>query len=250
MEQDGVRRTVAGKYLIAADGGRTVAKQLNIGVSGPTNLVDMVSGNFTADLSAWRDPKVMISWFINPDLGGSVGTGFLYPIGPWDDSGHSREWNFVLAMGADDPQRLDEDAARDRVLRTLGIEGLPVTVHSVSHWYIQSVVADSFRARRCFLAGDAAHRVPQWGALGMNTGIGDVRNLCWKLAMALAEPALEGPSGVLRARASAGRSGRRDQLTGKLPQRRRRHRHCPRADRGPVAAGRLAQHRDAVARWS
>jgi len=192
VEQDGVRRTVAGKYLIAADGGRTVAKQLNIGVSGPANLVDMVSVHFTADLSAWRDPRVMISWFINPDLGGSVGTGFLYPIGPWDDSGHSREWNFVFAMGADDPQRFDEDAARDRLLRTLGIEGLPVTVHSVSHWYIQSVVADRFRAGRCFLAGDAAHRVPPWGALGMNTGIGDVRNLCWKLAMALADPALEG----------------------------------------------------------
>jgi 2,4-dichlorophenol 6-monooxygenase len=192
VDRGGARRTVSGKYLIAADGGRTVAQQLNIGVTGPTNLIDMVSVHFTADLSAWRDPKVMISWFVNPDLGGSVGTGLLYPIGPWDDLGHSREWNFVFAMGADDPLRFDEDAARDRLLRTLGIERLPVTVHSVSHWYIQSVVADSFRSGRCFPAGDAAHRVPPWGALGMNTGIGDVRNLCWKLAMALADPALEG----------------------------------------------------------
>ena len=87
----------------------------------------------------------MISWFINPDLGGSVGTGFLYPIGPWDDSGHSREWNFVFAMGADDPQRFDEDAARDRLLRTLGIEGLPVTVRRASLVH-PVVVADSFPA--------------------------------------------------------------------------------------------------------
>lgn len=192
VEQDGARRTVSGRYLIAADGGRTVAPQLNIGVTGPTNLVDMVSVHFTADLSAWRDPKVMISWFVNPDLDGSAGTGLLYPIGPWDSRGHSREWNFVFAMGASDPLRFDQDAARSRVLRTLGIERLPVTVHSVSHWYIQSVVADAFRSGRCFLAGDAAHRVPPWGALGMNTGIGDVRNLCWKLALALADPALEG----------------------------------------------------------
>jgi 2-polyprenyl-6-methoxyphenol hydroxylase-like FAD-dependent oxidoreductase len=35
VEQDGTRRRVAGKYLIAADGGRTVAKQLNIGITGP-----------------------------------------------------------------------------------------------------------------------------------------------------------------------------------------------------------------------
>lgn len=62
----------------------------------------MVLVHFTADLSAWRDPKVMISWFVNPDLGGSIGTGLLYPIGPWDDLGHSREWNFRLGRSAVD----------------------------------------------------------------------------------------------------------------------------------------------------
>ena len=33
-----------------------------------------------------------------------------------------------------------------------------------------------------FLAGDAAHLFTPLGGLGMNTGIGDVMNLCWKLA--------------------------------------------------------------------
>jgi len=190
VKRAGAVQAVSGRYLIGADGGRTIGPGLGIGVTGPTNLVDMVSVHFTADLSAWRDPRVMITWFVNPDLGGSA--GLLYPIGPWDDLGHSREWNFVFAIGADDPRRLSEEAARGRLLGTLGIGAQPVTVHSVSHWYIQAVVADAFRSGRCFLAGDAAHRVPPWGALGMNTGIGDVRNLCWKLALALADPAFEG----------------------------------------------------------
>lgn len=38
---------------------------------------------------------------------------------------------------------------------------------------------------RVFLVGDAAHRIPPWGALGLNTGVQDVQNLVWKLAAAL-----------------------------------------------------------------
>jgi 2,4-dichlorophenol 6-monooxygenase len=46
-------------------------------------------------------------------------------------------------------------------------------------------VAERFRAGRAFLVGDAAHRFPPTGGLGMNTGIGDVHNLAWKLGAVL-----------------------------------------------------------------
>lgn len=42
--------------------------------------------------------------------------------------------------------------------------------------------AESFRADRCFLAGDAAHIHSPVGAQGMNTGLQDAYNLAWKLA--------------------------------------------------------------------
>jgi hypothetical protein len=45
-----------------------------------------------------------------------------------------------------------------------------------------ALVAEHYQSGPVFLAGDAAHLFTPLGGLGMNTGIGDVMSLCWKLA--------------------------------------------------------------------
>ncbi len=190
---DGTTTQVRGQYAVAADGGRTVADRLGVAMEGPTDLVDMVSAHFTGDLSGvLPDDSCLINWFVNPDLGGSIGSGYLYHLGPWDDEGVSAEWVFACGFGPQDPQRFDEQGMRARIVGSLGVPDLDLTVESISHWYIQAIVAERFRVGRCFLAGDAAHRIPPWGALGLNTGIQDVHNLTWKIAAALADPGLTG----------------------------------------------------------
>lgn len=184
-DEDGNNFQVKAEYLIGADGGRTVAKVLGISENGPTNLIDMVSAHFSADLSPYLpDNSCLINWFINPDFGGSIGSGYLYHLGPYENN-VSKEWVFACAFASDDPERFDEKEMKNRLFRSLGIANLEVEIHSISHWYIQSVVAETFKKGRCFLVGDAAHRIPPWGALGLNTGIQDVYNLVWKLGMAL-----------------------------------------------------------------
>lgn len=52
-----------------------------------------------------------------------------------------------------------------------------------SLYRVQVRHAQSYRKGRIFLAGDAAHVFPPFGGQGMNTGILDASNLCWKLAL-------------------------------------------------------------------
>jgi 4,5-epoxidase len=71
--------------------------------------------------------------------------------------------------------------------------GLPAvrTVEWTSFFRIHRRLADTYRAGRVLLAGDAAHVHSPLGGQGMNTGMGDAENLAWKLA--LVERGLAGP---------------------------------------------------------
>ncbi len=58
----------------------------------------------------------------------------------------------------------------------------PFEVLAVSTWVMTAQVAERYRDRRILLVGDAAHRFPPTGGLGLNTGVADAHNLAWKLA--------------------------------------------------------------------
>jgi 2-polyprenyl-6-methoxyphenol hydroxylase-like FAD-dependent oxidoreductase len=60
-----------------------------------------------------------------------------------------------------------------------------VEVLDTREWSGDAVVAESFRSGHVLLAGDAAHRMWPSGGHGMNTGLGDVANLGWKLEAVL-----------------------------------------------------------------
>ena len=48
-----------------------------------------------------------------------------------------------------------------------------------------ALVADRWRVGRVFLLGDAAHMMPPFAGQGLNTGLRDAANLCWKIASTL-----------------------------------------------------------------
>jgi hypothetical protein len=55
----------------------------------------------------------------------------------------------------------------------------------VGFWDLRISVADTYQVGRAFIAGDAAHSHPPYGAYGLNSGLDDVANLGWKLAAKL-----------------------------------------------------------------
>ena len=60
-----------------------------------------------------------------------------------------------------------------------------VEFEHIGFWELRVAIADQYRIRRVFIAGDAAHSHPPYGGYGINTGLEDAANLGWKLAATL-----------------------------------------------------------------
>jgi len=60
--------------------------------------------------------------------------------------------------------------------------GVACDFQHVGFWDLRIDIADRYRKGRVFIAGDAAHSHPPYGAHGLNTGLEDAVNLGWKLA--------------------------------------------------------------------
>jgi 2,4-dichlorophenol 6-monooxygenase len=176
---------VRARYLIGADGGKTVGDLLGVKLNGPQRMMEMVTAHFSADLSAYIEKDDwMITWFINPEGQGTWGSGALVPMGPtWGRE--SEEWYLVRAVHPDDPERYDDESSVNRVRELLRVPELELEVHYISHWVVDAIVADRYRVGRVFLAGDAAHRHPPTTGLGLNTAVQDAHNLTWKLKAVL-----------------------------------------------------------------
>lgn len=182
----GEQYQVRSQYLLAADGGRTVNRLVDITMEGPRNIVNMVSVHMTADLSlVLRDDSVLLRWLVNPEFGGSFG-GCLCPAGPdhWDT--RSEEWLLHIAYPPDDPDTGDTSKVLDRMRALLGMPDFDPTVHAISVWSLECILAEKFRVGRVLILGDAAHRhPPTTGGLGLNSAVHDAHNLTWKLANVL-----------------------------------------------------------------
>lgn len=76
---------------------------------------------------------------------------------------------------------------RDRSIRSiLGVDGtFEYQVVSQEDWIGRRLVANRFRDRRVFIAGDAAHLWVPYAGYGMNAGIADGLNLTWLLSARL-----------------------------------------------------------------
>ncbi len=185
--------TVRSSYLLGADGGRTVANQIGIKMGGAAKMRKMVMIHMSADLSKYfDDPEVEFRFVFNPEHPEHLHFGVvLVAMGPDNWGNRSEEWSVTMSFHPDDPEPADLDIIR-WLRETLGLSDFNPTIHHKADWWMETVLADEFRAGRVFLLGDAAHRHPPTGGLGLNSAIQDAYNLCWKIAAVLAGRAGDG----------------------------------------------------------
>ncbi|HEX3864663.1 MAG TPA: FAD-dependent monooxygenase [Stellaceae bacterium] len=170
---------IRAQYLIAADGAQSrVRRMVASRMIGEEGVYDSVNILFNADLRQWVEDRPAALYFVEqPDLRATFLT--INAHDRWSFLIHSlKQYGYV----ANDftPERC---AALIR--QGVGKADLPVKVLGVSVWEASAIVADRYRDRRLFLAGDAAHEMPPTGGFGLNTGVQDVQNLTWKLAAVL-----------------------------------------------------------------
>lgn len=170
--------TVQSQYIICADGAASrCRKALGIEMQGPEKLRDFVNAYFEADLRDVVRTRGKLYFIFSPKAPGSV---FI---------AHHVEKRWVFHTPVETPREKIEDYTAEVMLKkikaALGRDDVDIQISSMSHWRMTAQIADRFQSGRVFLIGDAAHRFPPTGGLGMNSGIGDAHNLAWKIAMVL-----------------------------------------------------------------
>ena len=144
-----------------------------------------VSYYVSTDLGLWAEPDALLAHFIAPRGHGRI-VGTLQALGPGGYGRKSPEWLVAVTPRPGDPPPADNEKQLASAREMLGLPAShPMKLHAVSHWQYEGVVAERFRVGSAFLAGDAAHRHPPTGGLGLNCGVQDAHNLAWKLAAVL-----------------------------------------------------------------
>jgi 2,4-dichlorophenol 6-monooxygenase len=183
VRDTGEEYTVRSRYVVGADGGRTVPRLIGVQHQGLGVVTQTATMHVSADFSAFaKDDDVLIRWLLSPQTGVYV---VMVPMGPDHWGPASEEWVIHINYPVDDPRAHSDEKVEADVRRSLGVGDMPMTVHKITRWSVDAVMAERFRVGRVFLVGDAAHRHPPTGGLGLTSAIHDAHNLAWKLAAVL-----------------------------------------------------------------
>ncbi|KAI0148050.1 hypothetical protein F4776DRAFT_295046 [Hypoxylon sp. NC0597] len=169
--QDGVKETVRAKYVVGADGAHSIVRKSATGLTfqGAAYPQDFI----LCDASI-RNAKIPWNRFSL-----CMGKGSL-AVFPLKDGTCRVVVSRVQESNADVDPTLD--VFQDMLNRLHPGAGELYNPTWITQFHLHHRGVNSYRDRRLFVAGDAAHIHSPAGAQGMNTGIQDSINLGWKLA--------------------------------------------------------------------
>lgn len=173
--------TAHADWLIVADGARSPLRAL-LGLDSEGQvfrdrflIADVhVHSEFPAERRFWFDPP------FHPNQ-----SALLHR-----QADHVWRCDFQLGWDADPEEERKPERVLPRVRAMLG-DDVEFDLEWASVYTFQCRRMRAFRHGRVLFAGDAAHLVSPFGARGANSGVQDIDNLAWKLALVLAGVAPE-----------------------------------------------------------
>lgn len=168
----GETRALTADYLVGCDGaGSVVRRAIGAEMEGQRGVVTWCQVHLKSrDLDTLHAHEQFWHTFF---VGGGVGAIIA------QDGKDTWTLQTTVILDGQRTEDIDKQQLLDQVCgRHLVID----EVLQSSIWRANVLVADRYRDRRIFIAGDAAHEVIPTGGYGLNSGIADVVNLGWKLA--------------------------------------------------------------------
>lgn len=170
------RQTLTAAYVVGCDGARSVVRQ---------------TGNIPQKLSDHGRLMVLLvfrSMELHDLLKRYPGKAFFNVLHP-DQKGYWQffgrvdvgSWFFHAAV----PVGTTADFDFQTMLQEVVGQPFELSIDHIGFWDLRVSIAERYRNKRVFVAGDAAHSHPPYGGFGINTGFEDARNLGWKLAATL-----------------------------------------------------------------
>lgn len=159
-------------YLIGADGGRsTVRAKIGIEMTGknfpePWLVVDLKQ----KDRNKGLRHLPYFNFVVDPDL----------PVVSCVQPDGFHRFEFMLKKGQTAEYMQRPETVRELLSKFVNPDDFEVKRKLV--YTFNALVANQWRDRRIFLAGDAAHMTPQFMGQGASSGIRDAHNLGWKLS--------------------------------------------------------------------
>ncbi|SCK55380.1 3-(3-hydroxy-phenyl)propionate hydroxylase [Variovorax sp. HW608] len=170
--ESGQSHVAQARYVVGCDGARSPIRQaigsemIDLGLRQPWLVFDVVLEqpvNLPAHTVQYCDPR--------------------RPMTYCNVVGERRRWEIMVLPGDDWEELVQPENLWTMVAPWVRPD--QARLERAAIYTFQSVVADGWRDRRLFLAGDACHQTPPFLGQGMCAGIRDASNLAWKLDAAL-----------------------------------------------------------------
>jgi len=158
------------RYAIGCDGGSSATRSM-IDVKLLGDTIDVMWIVIDCRVKRWWPDRNLLTFWSDKER----------PVVDIALSGGNHRWELPLKPGETEA----DFATNEQVwplLKALGVNEDDVEIHQHAFYRHHTRMAGKWRVGRVFLAGDAAHLMPPWAGAGMQTGMRDAFDLCWKLS--------------------------------------------------------------------